>query len=73
MPHRIELWRSQARIREVGYEQWYAEMIEHYSCKKCGTLNSAYDMACRKCGSTPSCSYVSLHKEEIMHHMAKLI
>jgi len=26
-----------ARIREVGYEKWYAEMIEHYSCPKCHT------------------------------------
>src|SRR3990172_7639226 len=64
MPHRIELCKSQARIREVGYEKWYAEMIEHYSCKKCGTLNSAYDMACKQCGTTPSCAYVGLHKDE---------
>jgi hypothetical protein len=71
MPHRIELWKSQARIKEAGYEQWYAEMIEHYSCKKCATLNSAYDIACRKCGSTPSCTYVGLHEDEIMRHMAK--
>jgi hypothetical protein len=71
MPHRIELWQSQSRIKEVGYEKWYTEMIEHYSCPKCGTLNSAYDMACRKCGSTPSCAYVSLHKDEILRHMAK--
>lgn len=71
MPHRIELWQSQSRIREAGYETWYAEMIDHYSCKKCGTLNSAYDMACRECGSTPSCAYVGLHKDEIMRHMAK--
>jgi Protein of unknown function (DUF3795) len=71
MPHRIELWKSQARIKEVGYEKWYGEMIEHYSCKKCGTINSAYDVACRKCGSTPSCAYGGLHKDEIMRHMAK--
>jgi hypothetical protein len=71
MPHRIELWRSHGRIKEVGYEKWYAEMLEHYSCKKCGTLNSAYDLACRKCGSTPSCAYVGLHKDEIIRHMAK--
>jgi hypothetical protein len=44
MPHRIELWKSQARIKEAGYEKWYAEMIEHYSCQKCGTLNSTYDL-----------------------------
>ena len=30
MPHRNELWKSQERIKEVGYEQWYEEMIEHY-------------------------------------------
>jgi len=71
MPHRIELWKSQLRIKEVGYERWYAEMIEHYSCQKCGTLNSAYDLKCRKCGDEPSCEYVRLHKNEIMKHLAK--
>ncbi|MHB8157866.1 MAG: DUF3795 domain-containing protein [Desulfocucumaceae bacterium] len=71
MPHRIELWKSQERIKEVGYEKWYAEMIENYSCPQCGTINSAYDLACRKCGTAPSCGYVSLHKEEIVKHLAK--
>lgn len=73
MPHRIELWKSHDRIKEVGYETWFAEMIEHYSCTKCGTLNSAYDNVCRKCGITPSCQYVNLHKEEINQHLAMLI
>jgi ribosomal protein L40E len=72
MPHRIELWNSQARIKEAGYETWYEEMLEHYSCQRCGTINSAYAMECRKCGTTPSCAYVSLHKDKIMLHMAKL-
>jgi hypothetical protein len=72
MPHRIELWKSQARIREAGYEKWYAEMVDHYSCPQCGTMNSAYDIACRKCGATPGCSYVGLHKDEIMKHLEKL-
>ncbi len=71
-PHRIELWKSQARIKEAGWGKWYAEMIEHYSCQKCGTLNSAYDLKCRKCGEEPSCAYVRLHKDEIMQHLAKL-
>ncbi len=70
-PHRIELWRSQERIKEVGYEKWYAEMIEHYSCPACGTINSAYDIACRKCGASPSSAYVRLHKDEIMKHLMK--
>jgi hypothetical protein len=64
-PHRLELWESLARIKEVGYERWYAEMIERYSCPKCRTINSAYDMACRKCGATPSCEYVRQHRSDI--------
>ncbi len=71
-PHRIELWKSQARIKEAGYEKWYAERIVHYSCKKCGTLNSAYDLKCRKCGEEPSCEYVGFHKDEILRHVAKI-
>jgi hypothetical protein len=72
MPHRIELWKSQERIKEVGYEKWYVEMIEHYSCPSCGTINSTYDMACRRCGTTPGCNYVNLHKDEIIHKMGML-
>jgi len=64
-PHRIELWEAQERIREVGPEKWYLEMIEHYSCPACGTINSAYDLKCRKCGAVPSCAYVAGHKDEI--------
>jgi hypothetical protein len=64
-PHRIELWKSQERIREVGYEKWYREMIDHYSCSGCNILNSAYDLKCRNCGKEPSCNYVSQHKQVI--------
>lgn len=71
-PHRIELWKSHQRIKDVGYEKWYREMIEHYSCKTCGTLNSAYDVKCRKCDATPSCEYVRLHKDDIERHLAKM-
>ena len=71
MPHRIELWKAQDRIKEAGWEKWYAEMIEHYSCPTCRTLNSAYDISCRECGTTPSCAYVRLHKDEIMTHLSK--
>jgi len=71
LPHRIELWKAQARIKEVGYETWYGEMIEHFTCQKCGTLNSAYDLKCRKCGEGPSCNYVHLNQDEILKHLAK--
>jgi predicted RNA-binding Zn-ribbon protein involved in translation (DUF1610 family) len=70
-PHRIELWANQARIQEAGYETWFEEMLEHYACPQCGTLNSTYDMTCRKCGAGPSCAYVGLHKEEILLQISK--
>jgi hypothetical protein len=70
-PHRIELWKSHARRKEAGLEAWYAEMIGHYSCPQCRTINSAYDLKCRKCGHEPSCEYVGLHKDDILRHMAK--
>ena len=31
MPHRLELWAAQDRIQEVGYVQWFDEMVDHYS------------------------------------------
>lgn len=64
-PHRLELWRSLQRIREAGPEKWYAEMLEHYACSSCGTINSAYDLKCRKCGGEPSCAFVAEHKDKI--------
>jgi hypothetical protein len=70
MPHRIELWQAQVRIKEVGYEKWFEEMLEHYSCAQCGTINSAYHLACRQCGAIPSCTYVDLHKAEIMAYLS---
>ncbi|MBW1704969.1 MAG: DUF3795 domain-containing protein [Deltaproteobacteria bacterium] len=70
MPHRIELWENNARIREVGCEKWFEEMLEHYSCPKCNTLNSAYHRACRECGDIPSCSYVDLHSDEIKSYLS---
>ncbi|HNT74663.1 MAG TPA: DUF3795 domain-containing protein [Anaerolineae bacterium] len=69
-PHRLELWEAQARIREVGYEQWIAEMLEHYACPACGTLNSAYDLTCRRCGHDPGSAYVARHKAEILQYLA---
>jgi Protein of unknown function (DUF3795) len=72
LPHRIELWKSQERIKEVGYEKWYAEMLKHYACSQCGTINSAYDMVCRKCGASPSCTYVELNQQEIIRRLSEM-
>ncbi len=59
MPHRKNLWKSQARIKEVGWKKWFNEMVEYYSCNKCDTINGAYDIGCRNCGNSPSNGFVS--------------
>lgn len=69
--HRLELWQSQERIKEAGFEQWYAEMLEHYSCPDCNTINSAYDVNCRKCGKSPSSEYNAKHSREIKERNTK--
>lgn len=65
MPHRIELWKHLDRIKEVGFETFYAESLENYKCPECETLNSGWDLSCRKCGNTPSCKYVENNQTEI--------
>lgn len=65
MPHRIELFDDLERIGAVGYEQWLKEISGNYTCPQCYTINSTYDIQCRKCGQEPSCNYVAKHKEEI--------
>lgn len=69
-PHRLELWAAQARIQEAGYEQWFTEMVEHYACPQCHTLNSVYDLVCRNCGANPGSAYVAQHKEQILQFLA---
>lgn len=64
-PHRIELWDDLDRIMAVGPEQWLQEVRGHYSCPTCRTVNSAYDLKCRKCGEAPSCGYVGRHGQAI--------
>lgn len=71
LPHRAELWDSQDRIREVGYEKWFAEMLEHNACPRCGTINSAYHLTCRSCGAEPGSPFVEVNKNLILTHMEK--
>lgn len=65
MPHRIELWKDLDKIKEVGFENYFVEALENYKCQKCETLNSGWDLSCRKCGNTPSCNYVENNQSEI--------
>jgi hypothetical protein len=69
MPHRKELWVNLERIKSVGYKQWLKEIREHYSCPRCQTLNSTYDLKCRKCGEDPSCTYVAKHRQAIEQYL----
>jgi len=70
-PHRLELFQNLSRIREIGYENWFAEMVKRYSCPQCGTINTAYHLACRKCNTVPSCPFVAAHSEEIQTYIRK--
>lgn len=72
-PDRIEVGECLDRIKDVGYEKWYEEMLEWYACPQCKTINSAYDMKCRKCGNEPSCKYVEINKEEIQRRLREMI
>jgi len=69
MPHRIELWVNLKRIKSVGYKQWLKEIKENYTCPRCRTVNSTYDLKCRQCGEEPSCSYVAKHRQEIEEYL----
>jgi len=69
MPHRIELWVNLNRIKSIGYRQWLQEVRENYMCPRCGTINSPYDLKCRKCGSEPSCNYVANHRGVIEQYL----
>ena len=64
-PHRIELWKDLERIKAIGYKGWLKENRENYTCPQCQSINSAYDLKCRKCGEEPSCGYVAKHKQAI--------
>jgi hypothetical protein len=71
MPHRVEIIDSLKRLKEIGSDKWLLEKKETYTCRKCSTINSAYDLACRKCGNTPSCSFVERNKDTIAKHFSR--
>ena len=68
-PHRIELWDDLAFIKDNGYKAWLEEARKKYSCPECGVINSAYDLACRKCGREPGSEYARLHRQAIEEAM----
>ncbi len=71
-PHRIELWDDLERIGEIGYKNWLQEINANYTWPQCRSINSAYDLRCRKCGEEPSCTYVAKHKQTIEQFLKNL-
>jgi hypothetical protein len=69
MPHRIELWVNLERIKSVGYRYWLKDVRGNFACPRCQTINSTYDLECRKCGQEPSCGYVARHRQEIEEYL----
>jgi len=69
MPHRIEIWGNLERVKSIGYKQWLKEIRGNYTCPRCQTINSTYDLQCRKCGEEPSCNYVAKHRQVIEQYL----
>lgn len=72
MPHRAELWESQARIAEVGAEAWTKEMEKHFSCQACGKGNTSYDLKCPACGNIPGNQFAEKHQAAIKEYLSKM-
>ena len=70
-PHRLELWDAQDQIVKKGYETWMEDMMNHFSCPECETINSAYDIKCRSCGHQPSNQYTKNHGNKILEFFKK--
>ena len=71
-PHRNDLWLDNNRMKEVGCANWIGEMETKYSCKSCGTINSAYDISCRKCGNEPGNEFVEKYKLQLKEALKRL-
>ena len=70
-PHRAELYGDLDRITEAGVEAWMTEVRRRYTCPECATLNSAYDLKCRKCGHEPASEYVAAHRDAIVEALSR--
>jgi hypothetical protein len=71
MPHRLDLWRSLDQIRDEGWQAWWNDASGRHTCPSCGTLNSAYDLTCRRCGTNPGSPFVADHGEAVKRHLGK--
>ena len=72
-PHRADLFEDGQRIREIGFKEWFLEVRDKYTCPQCQVVNSAYDLACHKCGNEPGSSFSERHREVIEKHVAAAV
>lgn len=70
-PHRRDIERDMKEILDEGPEKWLSVVHLRYACPKCSTVNSAYDLSCRKCGQEPSSLYTVDHAEFIKKYLNK--
>lgn len=70
-PHRVEIIEMMNKLKEIGSKKWLLEMKNYFSCPRCKTVNSAYHLACRKCGNTISCKFVSKYGDLINQYLSK--
>jgi ribosomal protein L40E len=69
LPHRLDLWEDLEQAKHMKDAEWVAKVQQKYTCSRCGTINSAYDLSCRKCGQIPSCDFVERHMEALKKHL----
>lgn len=69
-PHRLDLWRDGALIREMGGEAWLAEIPARYACPSCGRINHAYNLSCPGCGHVPANAYSAEHGDAVKDFLA---
>ncbi len=63
MPHRVEIYESLERIKQAGWETWYTEMMEHFTCPGCHKINGWYDIQCKSCSHDPGSPFANKHRE----------
>lgn len=63
MPHRVELFESLNRIKEIGHDKWYDEMSQYFSCPQCSAPNGWYDVKCRECSNIPGSQFAEKYQD----------
>ncbi|MEN8905384.1 MAG: DUF3795 domain-containing protein [Clostridiales bacterium] len=70
-PHRTEIFKSLEYLKKYGIDKWKEKMKVDYSCNKCNTINSAYDVKCRNCNNEPGNDYIKRHFKDIKNHLSR--